>query len=205
VLFWAPLCVLSMLSSASAATGEDQALRELMVRMQQSPGVVAEFVEEKRISMLTEPLRSRGRIYFAPPGELLRVTDAPSETRMLLSGDEVRYRDEAGADRFDLSANAMARQFVENFIVLFTGDLEQLRARYEITAKIEGEDWALDLRPRRAPFDRLVARVSLQGHGRLLASIEMLEKDGDSTFTRIVEMDPDRSLTADDLGRMFAD
>jgi hypothetical protein len=45
----------------------------------------------------------------------------------------------------------------------------------------------------------------LQGSGRLLASIEMLEKDGDSTVTRIIEMDPDRSLTSDDLGRMFAD
>lgn len=199
------LAVLVCASSSSAKVGEDQALRDLMAGMQRSHGVVAEFVEEKHISMLTEPLRSHGTLYFAPPGDLLRVTDVPSATRMLLTGDEVRYRDEAGHDDFDLSTNPMARQFVENFLALFAGDLRQLRERYEVAAKIEGDEWKLDLRPRSAPFNRLVERVVLQGSGRLLGSIEMLEKDGDLTVTRIIEMDPDRNLTSDDLGRMFAD
>jgi hypothetical protein len=200
-LLWAPALLLAQ--PLLLLAGDDEGLRDLMARMRQSPGVVAEFVEEKHIALLTEPLRSRGHIYFAPPDDLLRVTTLPSETRLLLTSDDVRYRDEAGEDHFDVSADSIVRQFVENFLVLFTGDLEQLRSRYDITAKIDGDDWRLDLRPRRSPFDGLIVGVVLQGDGKLLTSIEMLEKDGDSTVTTIVQMDPDRSLTADDLGRMF--
>ena len=52
---------------------------------------------------------------------------------------------------------------------------------------------------------RVVERVELKGRGRLLLSIEMVEKDGDSTMTRIVKMDPDRPLAAAQLDRMFAE
>lgn len=201
------MVALLLLSSVAAQATDDnnQRLRELMAAMRASRGVYAEFVEQKRIALLTEPLESRGRLYFAPPEALLRLTVEPSDTRLLISGDDVRYRDAAGADRFDLSSNSAARQFVENFLVLFTGDLEQLRDRYEVAFEIEDETWRLDLRPRRAPFDRLVEQVVLRGKGRLLGSIEMIEKDGDSTVTRIVDMDPDRSLTSEHLSRMFSD
>jgi len=173
--------------------------------MRQSAGVTAEFVEEKHIALLSAPLSSRGWIYFAPPDALLRITTQPSDTRLLISRDDVRYRDDAGADRFDITANSVARQFVENFLVLFTGDLERLGERYDIESHFDDQRWRLGLRPLRTPFDRLVESVALVGRGDVLESIEMIEKDGDRTVTRIVEMNRQRVFSREELERMFAE
>ncbi|MDX1650189.1 MAG: outer membrane lipoprotein carrier protein LolA, partial [Myxococcota bacterium] len=167
------------------------------------PGVVARFREVKEIGMLSVPLEVRGTLWFVPPDRLARVTTEPSRTRLVIDGDRFAFHDEAGGESLDLAANPLAREFVENFIVLFGGDPQALRARYEPQLHLDGEAWRLVLRPRHRPLADVVERVTLEGEGRRLARMELRETDGDRTTTHFLEVDAERRFDEEELARIF--
>src|SRR5262245_34974195 len=123
----AALCAAALL--ASPAPGEPQAsedqqagpatLEALMRGMAGASGVEARFREEKRLALLSEPIESRGTLYFVPPNRLSRETTEPSRTRLVIDGERFSFRDAAGSEAMDLSASPIAREYVANFIVLF--------------------------------------------------------------------------------------
>jgi len=169
--------------AASAEPAAPPSLEALMAGMAQTSGVEARFLERKEIALLSQPLETRGQLVFLPPDRLVRVTTEPSRSRLVIAGQSFSFRDAAGGEAVDLSANPLAREFVDNFIVLFTGDLAKLRERYEPELSGDGASWSLALRPRHRPLSDLIERITLEGTGRTLRGMEMLERDGDRTTT----------------------
>ncbi len=192
-------------AGADAPTPPALTLETLMAGMAGTPGVRARFREVKELSLLSAPLELRGTLYFVPPDRLCRITTEPTASRLVIDGDRLRFRDAAGADDLDLSGNPIAREFVSNFIVLFNGDLEALRARYTPTLAGDAGAWTLTLRPRRRPLADVVERVTLAGEGRLLVRMELLETDGDRTTTRFEEVAVDHRFAPEELERLFGD
>ena len=141
-------------------------LEALMAGMAGAPGVVARFREEKRLALLSEPLVSRGTLYFVPPNRLSRETSEPSVTRLVIDGDRFSFRDAAGSESMDLSASPIAREYVENFIVLFNGDLAKLRERYTPPFTAAAGGWRLALAARRRPLAVVSERLRVRGRGR---------------------------------------
>jgi outer membrane lipoprotein-sorting protein len=178
-------------------------LEALMEGMAGTPGVVARFTERKELALLSEPLETRGTLYFVPPDRMLRLTTEPSRSRLVIAGERMAFRDEAGGEAVDLAASPLAREFVENFIVLFNGDLAALRARYEPAFRSEGDAWRLELRPRHRPLADVVERVTLEGEGRALRRMEMLERDGDRTVTTFEDVDATHRFTPEEERRLF--
>jgi outer membrane lipoprotein-sorting protein len=198
-------CLFTALALAAGAThaAEAPTLESLMAGMAKTSGVEARFVERKEVTLLSEPIETRGTLVFVPPDRLARVTHAPSASRLVIDGERLSFRDAAGAEALDLSVNPIAREIVDNFIVLFSGDLARLRARYEPALESAGEGWRLELRPRHRPLSDLIERITLEGTGRALARIEMLERDGDRTTTRFEDVTVDRRFTPAELERWF--
>lgn len=191
---------------ARAAGGSPPAatLEALMKGMASTPGVVAHFREVKKLALLTAPLESRGTLYFAPPDRLARVVESPGRSRLVISGGRLLFRDAAGGDTVDLSQNPIAREYVSNFIVLFNGDLAALRERYTPTFTTKGTRWTLELRPRRRPLANFLKRVTLQGDGRLLTRMEVVESDGDRTTTFFDHVQIDHHFDDAESARVFA-
>jgi outer membrane lipoprotein-sorting protein len=201
-----------LLAAAGASAGSTEAERQaatptlevLMAGMAETSGVMAKFLERKEIALLSEPIETRGQLVFVPPDHLVRTTEAPSASRLVIAGERFAFRDAAGGDAVDLSANPLAREFVENFIVLFNGDLAKLRERYEPTFTARGATWSLALRPRHRPLSELIERITLVGSGPLLQRMEMLERDGDRTTTTFQDVVVDRRFTPEEIERLFA-
>ncbi len=179
-------------------------LEALMAGMAETSGVMARFLERKEIALLSEPIETRGQLAFMPPDHLVRTTDSPSRSRLVIAGERFAFRDAAGGDAVDLSANPLAREFVENFIVLFNGDLAKLRERYEPAFSAAGATWSLALRPRHRPLADLIERITLEGSGPMLQRMEMLEHDGDRTTTTFQDVVVDRRFTPEEIERLFA-
>jgi len=199
----------TLFAAGAAAEPRAEALPEptlgaFMAGMAGTSGVVARFREVKELALLSEPLEVRGTLYFVPPDRLARVTTAPSSTRLVIDGDRFVFRDAAGGETLDLSENPVAREFVSNFIVLFNGDLDALRSRYEPEFTVEGRRWRLVLRPRHRPLSDAVERITLVGEGRALARMELLESDGDRTTTTFHDVEVDRRFDEAELERIFA-
>jgi outer membrane lipoprotein-sorting protein len=197
---------LLFVARAAGAAEPAPTLEALMAGMAETPGVEARFLETKEIALLSEPILTRGTLAFVPPDRLLRTTSEPSRSRLVIAGDRFSFTDAAGGDAVDLSANPLAREFVDNFIVLFNGDLDALRRRYEPELRSGDSDsgWELALRPRHRPLSDLIERITLTGRGRALLRMEMLERDGDRTTTRFEEVKVDRRFTPEEVERLFA-
>lgn len=176
-----------------------------MQGMAGAPGVVAKFREQKQLALLSEPLESRGTLYFVPPDRLSRETSEPSATRLVIDGDRFSFRDAAGSETVDLSASPIAREYVSNFIVLFNGDLGALRKRYDPRFSADAHGWRLELRPRGKPLSDFIERVTLEGRGRALDRMELVEAGGDRTTTWFDEVRTDRAFSDEELARIFSE
>jgi outer membrane lipoprotein-sorting protein len=196
-----------LLALPAAISAEDPAqpptLEALMKGMAGAPGVVARFREQKQLALLSEPLESRGTLYFVPPNRLSRETSEPSQTRLVIDGDRFFFRDAAGSQAMDLSASPIAREYVSNFIVLFNGDLDALRRRYEPDFRADASGWTLVLRPRDGRLREFIERVTLVGRGRALERMELVEAGGDRTTTWFEAVRTDRAFSAEELARIF--
>lgn len=187
-----------------AVDSTELTLPELMRRMADTPGVVAQFVEKKELALLDQPLVTRGTLYFVPPNRLARHTEAPGASTIIIDGDRLLFRDAAGGEDVDLASNPLARVFVDNFIVLFNGDLSALRKRYATEFSTDAERWNLTLTPRHAPLDRLIASITLRGDAGGMREMTLLEKAGDRTTTTFVEVDPRHVFAPAELAAVFA-
>ena len=168
-------------------------------------GVEARFREEKQLALLSEPIESRGTLYFVPPNRLSRETREPSASRLVIDGDRVSFRDAAGGQAVDLSASPIAREYVANFVVLFGGDLDALRKRYEPHFTADANGWTLELVPRAARLREFITRVTLSGRGRALERMEMIEAGGDRTTTWFEAVRTDRAFSPEELARIFSE
>jgi len=178
-------------------------LEALMQRMSATTGVRAAFHEEKRLALLEAPLVSEGMLYFIPPDRMARITTRPGASTLVIDGGRLSYRDETGASDVDLAGNRAARTLVENFVVLFAGDLAALRERYDVGFEADGTRWRMQLAPRAAPLATFIASVELRGNGPALERMSVREADGDSTVTRFERVETDTRFTPDELARLF--
>lgn len=192
------------LAPAFGGDHEDPGLQELMRGMAETAGVSADFREVKELALLAEPLVSRGTLYFIPPDRLARHTRSPSPSSLIVDGDQLTVADPAGGDQVELSRNPVARLFVDNLIVLFSGDLAELRRRYVPHFESGEGHWSLALEPRRSPIKDLIARITLRGDGNSLRQMEVLETDGDRTRTFLSRVQVDRHFSPEEVHTFFS-
>jgi outer membrane lipoprotein-sorting protein len=204
------LALLLALLAASPAGAQPPAipqgpltLEALMQRMAATSGVRAEFREEKRLALLETPLVSEGTLYFIPPARMARITTRPGVSRLVIDGQRMSYSDEAGASDVDLAGNRVARTIVENFVVLFAGDLAALRERYRVDFAAENLRWRLQLTPKAVPLSQFLASVEMKGDGPALEEMSIREADGDLTVTRFQRVETDVHFAPEELARLF--
>jgi outer membrane lipoprotein-sorting protein len=180
-------------------------LSALLAGMRSSPGVVAHFTETREIALLSSPLAATGTIYFVPPGRLVRLVTSPGRSRLVVDGSKVRFEDEAGSKGLDLSASPMARQMVDSFVVLFSGDEARLKELYSTEYRADGDTWTLKLVPRSAPLDRMIASFEMQGRDSRIDRMVAAEPDGDRTVTLFGDTDVQHRFGEKELADLFAE
>jgi len=206
---FATACALSLLLAlASQPLGAETdtaelTLDRLLASMSTTSGLSASFVESKQLALLSQPLESRGRLYFVPPGRFARFTDAPAVTALLIDGDQVSFREDARGDALDLSDNPMTRVFVDNFVALWSGDRARLERLYRISVNGAPKSWELALEPRGGPMDRYIRAIVLRGRGPALETMQVRERDGDLTTTRFEALRSDRKFSDEEVERIF--
>ena len=178
-------------------------LEILMQHMATTSGVRAEFHEVKQIALLEQPLESDGSLYFIPPARMARITRAPGATTLVINGAHMSYRDTTGGNSIDLSANRVARTIVENFVVLFNGDLSALREHYNVGFQADGARWQMRLAPKGPPVSQLIASIELRGDGPALEQMVVLEKEGDRTTTFFHDVVTDTRFSPEELSQIF--
>lgn len=201
----AALALAALLGVAFAPPARALDLDGLLRRMSETRGVHARFHELKEIALLEAPLESEGEIFFVPPRRFARLTTRPAATRFVIDGEALSFRDESGGQEIDLGQSAVARTAVEGFLVLWNGDAQGLKERYETEFSADGERWRLALRPRSETIAAVLGRLTLEGDGPVLHEMTLVESNGDRTVTRFEDVRADAPLAPEEIARAFGE
>ena len=170
------------------------------------PGLSADFREEKRITLLREPLVSRGSILFAPPDRLLLQVASPIPSTVLLEGDRLSLA--SGGDRQSLyiGSHPLLKGMSESIRLLLAGDTATLEQRFEMRSQQRSdgrEGWELVLAPREAPLRSSIRSMRICGMASKLAEFEVSEANGDSTTLVFSSVNASRNFSASEIAEIF--
>ena len=148
----------------------------------------AQFSEQKFLAVLDAPINQSGTLAFAP-GHLEKITQRPYRERMTVAGNTLVI--ESGPDnnrrQLQLDRYPALQGFIEGVRATLTGDLKTLQQFYRVALHGSPEDWELVMIPSRPEMAEVVRLVSIMGAHNRIATIEVVQKNGDRSVMRITE------------------
>jgi len=188
-----------MLGAATPPSGAD----DLLKTFRSVASLRAKFHEEKHMAILAAPLTTEGELYFAAPDRLTRRVTAPSPSTALIEGGRLSFSDGHGSQSISLGDNPVARAFVESFVEILSGDAQGLARTYDLAVTRNGKGWSMQLTPKAAPLNQVLASLELSGSGAVVDRMRLREVGGDETVTTFSAVELGRPFSPDELHRLF--
>lgn len=170
-------------------------LAELEKALMRPPPQSTPFVEYRFSHLLKRAAIATGTLEYREDGAWVRTVDTPRPERAEIIDDEIRMRRGDGPERrASLSRAPQLRMLLDSLRALLQGRITQLGDEFDVSLSSHGPAWGLRLAPRDARLSRQVARIDVFGTGDAPACIEMVEPDGDASFTLLGDAKPAEKL-----------
>ena len=179
-------------------------LSQLLRLFRDSPGVSADYTEEKRIVLLRAPLLSSGSLYYSPQQGRARLVRRPQKSRLLLTGEQMIVVNRHGRKAIPVQGHEVMRALVNSFLHVFRGDKAALERSFRLAFRTEGKGWELLLTARTPAVARHIKNIRVAGRGAELRSIGVTETSGDATEMRFTKIRPARRFTPAEKNRYFS-
>lgn len=167
-------------------------LDALNAQLSGQPVVRGDFVQEKHLRALPQPLLSRGQFILAQGQGLLWQLRSPLQQDYRISASGIARR---SAEGWHSSPGQPASERQNRLILaLLSGDGEALAADFNLQLDGSADAWTLALTPRGALLGQVFTRVQLSG-GRNVEQIEIVETQGDRTLMRLSGIRSDTALS----------
>lgn len=164
----------------AASDGDTLDLGALMARLAAVPERRARFVEEKRLGVLDQPLRSTGRLLYRRPERLEKITESPQPESLVVDGDRLVLTQGQEAPRVvDLASQPGLRALVDAIRGPLAGDLAALRRSFALDAAGSLAAWHLVMRPADPAVARLLTAVVVSGEGDSPREVDVRQANGD--------------------------
>lgn len=176
----------------------------LLARCAKSPGLLAQFTEEKQIALLAAPIRSEGTVHFAPTRGLARHVTKPSPQSVLVTDRELAFWDGRQVKRMSLASSPTLETFARAFAMILTANRAELEKSFALDFQPSGTDgYTLKLVPTGAELKKMLAGITITGRGLTVESLVVREANGDVSTTRFTSVDPQKTYTAAEADRLF--
>lgn len=168
-------------------------LNQLSAQLGQPEVVRGQFIQEKHLRALSQPLTSRGRFVLAKDYGLLWLLEHPLQQDYRIDKQGIARRSEQGWQLIaQQSASAQQNRL---FLAVLKGDSSDLRQDFELSLSGSAEAWKLDLAPRSVLLKQIFKGIHISG-GALVQRIELQESQGDSTVLLLENSQADNALSA---------
>ena len=174
------LLCLGLLAASSLAQAFD--LDDLRKQLSEPEAIKGEFIQEKHLRALPQPLVSKGRFVLARDHGLLWLLQTPLQQDYRLNAKGIARRDASGWQT--LPARTAGSEQNKLFFAVLQGDSSGLERDFELALQGDAKDWTLDLAPRSLVLKQIFTRIEIHG-GQFVDRIQLLETQGDSTVLRM--------------------
>lgn len=188
---WLAAAVLLMLANIAMAQPFD--LPQLAEQLSGPAVVRGDFIQEKHLRALPQPLTSHGQFALSRDHGLLWLLQQPIRQDYRITPQGIARRGEQGWQAVDPQGGS-ARQN-QLFLAVLSGDTQALQRDFQLELSGAATAWRLQLTPRGALLKQIFAGIEIQG-GETVTRIELHETQGDRTLIRLLDSQTDVALTA---------
>ncbi|MGO4325258.1 outer membrane lipoprotein carrier protein LolA [Pseudomonas brassicacearum] len=182
---WLLLCCLAPLAQAFD-------LQQLSDQLARPEVIHGQFIQEKHLRALPQPLTSKGRFVLAKNHGLLWLLQTPLQQDYRITAQGIARRD-GNAWQMLPNKSAGAEQN-RLFLAVLQGDSSGLQRDFELSLSGEPQQWKLTLTPRSVLLKQVFNQINIDG-GELVQRIELLETQGDSTVLRMQDSNSAQPLS----------
>lgn len=177
-------------------------LNALQQQLRATPIVRGQFVQQKFLRSLPQPLTSRGDFTLAAGKGLLWLLRTPIAQDLRINADGIARRDESGAWQA-LPQHTGAGRENQLFLSVLAGDTRGLEENFDLALTGEAAAWKLTLTPRSALLKQIFSTIQIDG-GALVDRIELRETQGDRSVLQMTGAVAADALTPEEQ-RAFSD
>lgn len=183
-LLIAALCGFAPARAADAAPG--WTAQQLMQTLAHNKSSRAHFVEKKYLAALDRPLESSGELIYVAPGRLEKRTVKPKPETLVIDNDTLTIERNGTRRSIALSSYPEVAAFTESIRATLAGDYASLARDYRIVVDGTREQWRLVLLPSDPNIAARVSRILVEGRRDRIASIEILQADGNRSVMTMI-------------------
>jgi hypothetical protein len=157
-------------------------LQQLSDQLAKPEVIHGNFIQEKRLRALPQPLTSKGSFVLAKNQGLLWLLKTPLQQDYRITTTGIARRDAGGWQM--LPGKSAGAEQNRLFLAVLQGDSSGLQRDFELALSGDAQNWTLKLTPRSMLLKQVFNQINITG-GELVHSIELLETQGDSTLLRM--------------------
>ncbi len=144
----------------------------------------SDFLQEKHLSFLEQPIVSKGEFYFKKEKKLRWEYIDPFKYLIVLNGDKVIIKDEKKTNQFDVASNKIFKEVSEMLSRLLRGEILNDEKDYE-QAYFEGtSEYLVRLSPKKEEVKEMIDVIELyfDKTNHSVVKVNIQEKSGDYTL-----------------------
>lgn len=189
-VFFRSLGALTLLVLSSWANAFD--LQQLSEQLAKPDVIHGQFIQEKHLRALPQPLISKGSFVLAKNHGLLWLLKTPLQQDYRITANGIARRDSNGWQLLpNKSAGAEQNRL---FLAVLQGDSSGLQRDFELALSGTAQQWQLTLTPRSMLLKQVFKQINIDGSA-LVQTIELLETQGDSTLLRMQDSTAEQPLS----------
>ncbi|MVV48282.1 outer membrane lipoprotein carrier protein LolA [Pseudomonas sp. PB120] len=157
-------------------------LQQLSDQLAKPDVIHGNFIQEKHLRALPQPLTSKGTFVLAKNHGLLWLLKTPLKQDYRITTQGITRRDANGWQM--LPGKSAGAEQNRLFLAVLQGDSSGLQRDFELSLSGDAQNWKLTLVPRSLLLKQVFNQINITG-GELVQTIELLETQGDSTLLRM--------------------
>ncbi|MEB0119929.1 outer membrane lipoprotein carrier protein LolA [Pseudomonas sp. CCI1.2] len=176
------LCAVALIGLSQMANAFD--VQQLSAQLGKPSVIHGDFIQEKHLRALPQPLTSKGKFVLAKDFGLLWLLATPLKQDYRINTVGIARRDAHGWQLLpNKSAGAEQNRL---FLAVLQGDSSGLQRDFDLQLKGDAQAWQLTLTPRSLLLQQVFKQINIDG-GELVQRIELQETQGDSTLLRMID------------------
>lgn len=188
--------LMGMLLVMTVARADTFDLAQLSRQLSEPEIVRGNFVQEKYLRALPQPLVSSGSFVLARDRGLLWLLREPVQQDYRISSAGIAQRDADSWQQSDQQGPAARQNGL--FLAVLHGDTQALQRDFDLELNGTSQAWALTLTPRSKLLGQIFTRILIQGSATA-ERIELVETQGDSTLIRLNDLQINDQLDPSEL------
>ena len=140
------------------------------------------FTQTKQVAYVKDPLITRGKFWFAEPGNIRWEQTSPDSYTMVIAGENMKVKKGEKVERHDLSSNRFLSEFRNLMVSTIDGTILD-NGKFTTTYFENTGDYVLKMKPQQSRMKKMftVLELHFNKSNLHLSKMVMVEKSGDST------------------------